>query len=296
MSILFTPLGVLIGLLRTEQKPVFEIETIRKKFLFEFSVISGCVVLGKLLSAPEPQSSHVPNGNKKGSRVLHLLRTYYVLDIAFVLVGIPPNKARDMDLGTAAYLGSLDHSKQEWGSRVSVAGTRKSQCKGVLWKGWWGPPQFQWSLLRKVSKDRKLGHLSTGSHLMWVEGASERDALSHRVEKALWQKVGTGGVTEGRCIWNRMSYHWNQTRAEGCDAGPQATVLSAVCTYACTEIACWTIWHICRDRRSSTQSWDKHCMQQWQLCRTQERVLQTQCGCSFGQEGCMSIIKERALH
>ena len=91
--------------------------------------------LGKLLSAAEPQSSHVRNGKKKRSRVLRLLRTYYVLDTAFVLVGIPPNKARDKDLGTAAYLGSVGHSKQEQGSRASVAGIRKSQCKGMLRKG-----------------------------------------------------------------------------------------------------------------------------------------------------------------
>lgn len=113
MSILFTPLEVLVGLFRTEQKPVFEIETTRKKLLFQFSVMSGCVVLGKLLSAPESQSSLFHNGKKKGSRVLHLLRTYSVPDRAFIFVGIPPNKARDKNLGTVAYLGNVDHSKQQ---------------------------------------------------------------------------------------------------------------------------------------------------------------------------------------
>lgn len=65
MSILFMPLGVLVGLRRTEQKPAFEIETTRKKLCFE--LVSGCVVLSQLLSAPEPLSSHFYNG-KKGSR------------------------------------------------------------------------------------------------------------------------------------------------------------------------------------------------------------------------------------
>lgn len=47
-SILFNPLGVLIGLLRTEQKLALEIETIRKKLLFEFSARFRLCDLGQV--------------------------------------------------------------------------------------------------------------------------------------------------------------------------------------------------------------------------------------------------------
>lgn len=50
-------------------------------------------------------------GGRRGSRVLHLLRAYYVPDVAFVIAGIPPNKARGKDLDTAAYVEGVDHRK-----------------------------------------------------------------------------------------------------------------------------------------------------------------------------------------
>lgn len=67
---------------------------------------------------------------------------------------------------------------------VSVAGMRKSQYEGVLLGGWERlrttgletvrPPQKGTECLpevsRSVRKGRRLGHLSTGSHLAWVEG------------------------------------------------------------------------------------------------------------------------------
>lgn len=53
MSILFKPLGVLIALLRTEQKPAFELETTRQMLYFEFSV-SCCRLcdLGQVTQCP----------------------------------------------------------------------------------------------------------------------------------------------------------------------------------------------------------------------------------------------------
>lgn len=65
MSILFKPLGVLLGLLRTEPK-AFEMETTRVKLLFEISALSGRVVLGRLLGAPAPQSAVFTMGRGKG--------------------------------------------------------------------------------------------------------------------------------------------------------------------------------------------------------------------------------------
>lgn len=40
------------------------------------------------------------------------MRTYYVPAIAFVIAGIPSNKAPGKDLDTAAYVDRVDHRKQ----------------------------------------------------------------------------------------------------------------------------------------------------------------------------------------
>lgn len=39
------------------------------------------------------------------------MRACYVPDVAFVIAGIPPNKARGKDLDTAAYVEGVDHRK-----------------------------------------------------------------------------------------------------------------------------------------------------------------------------------------
>lgn len=92
MSILFKPLGVLLGLLRTEPKPASEMETTRMKLLLEISALSGFVVLDRLLRAPAPQSARFFNGKRKGSGVLHGVRTHCAPDIV-LFIGIPPDKA-----------------------------------------------------------------------------------------------------------------------------------------------------------------------------------------------------------
>lgn len=41
-----------------------------------------------------------------------MLRTYYVPAIAFVIAGIPSNKAPGKDLDTAAYVEGVNHRKK----------------------------------------------------------------------------------------------------------------------------------------------------------------------------------------
>lgn len=101
--------------------------------LNSLSVVAGCVVLGKLLSAPESQSSHFYNGKKKGSRVLYWLRTYCVPDIAFVLAGILPHKSPRQGLGCSSLFGKCGSQEGGANVRVRTPGPRKSQYKGMLW-------------------------------------------------------------------------------------------------------------------------------------------------------------------
>lgn len=113
MSILFKPLGVLIGLLRTEQKPAFEIETTGKKLRFEFCRLQAVWSWASHSVLLRLNILIFATGGRGGSRVLHLLRTYYMPDIVFVIAGIPPNKAQGKGLDTVAYVEGADHRKQE---------------------------------------------------------------------------------------------------------------------------------------------------------------------------------------
>lgn len=114
MSILFTPLGVLLDLLWTEPKPVFNIETTRRKLLFEFS--AGFRLCGFRQDTQRPWTSDFSFLIWEGREISFfedLLCARYCFCFRW---NYSKNKVQEKHLDIAAYLGSMDHRKQEWGS------------------------------------------------------------------------------------------------------------------------------------------------------------------------------------